>query len=49
MKPTIVLVGITTGRMVGIITNLIGWKEKITKLMTKHNWLYIDQEKLVKK
>ena len=49
MKTTIILVGITTWRMVRIITNLIGWKEKITKLMTKNYWLYNDQEKLVKK
>lgn len=49
MNTTNVLVGITTGRMVRIITNLIGWKEKITKLMTKYYWLYNDQEKLVKK
>ena len=49
MNTTNVLVGITTWRMVRIITNLIGWKEKIPKLMTKNYWLYNDQEKLVKK
>ena len=49
MKTTIILFGLTTWRMVRIITNLIGWKEKIPKLMTKNYWLYNDQEKLVKK
>ena len=49
MKTTIILFGITTWRMVRIITNLIGWKEKNEQKMTKYNWLHIDQEKLVKK